>query len=67
LLVHLQLVSAAHASAADDVPALASNITQRLIYRASGLRQFWDDQYVRTARLQSEWQGMHEYDEKSSY
>ncbi|WIA11806.1 hypothetical protein OEZ85_011898 [Tetradesmus obliquus] len=38
----------------DDVPALASNITQRLIFRASGLRQFWDDPHVRTARLQSD-------------
>jgi hypothetical protein len=42
-----------YASAVDDVPALASSITQRLIFRASGLRQFWDDKFVRTARLQS--------------
>uniref|UniRef100_A0A383VHP9 Protein kinase domain-containing protein n=1 Tax=Tetradesmus obliquus TaxID=3088 RepID=A0A383VHP9_TETOB len=38
----------------DDVPALASNITQRLIFRASGLSQSWDDPHVRTARLQSD-------------
>jgi hypothetical protein len=41
-------------SPADDVPALASNITERLAFRATGLRMFWDDPHVRTVRLQGE-------------